>query len=278
MYSTPIGYELIDPATNPFYSRSYIFQFGLPFKHTGMLAVAHAHPMVDLYGGVDTGANTTFGPRGENNASVSGIAGIGLNLMDGKLTILGLSHFGPENASRVLSPLGVNASGKWRFFNDIVITYKATDALTFVTELNWVHDQYGLTGRGANGFGAAQYVSYALTETITLNARGELWRDDNNFFVASFAGNADPIRFQQGLPARAPIYAAPGSNTTYGSLTLGVTWKPELPGDIVSIAVRPEIRWDRALTSNRPFNNNALTNRGGTADNLTIGADVVISF
>ena len=36
-YSTPIGFETIDPSTNPFYSHSYIFQFGLPFKHTGIL-------------------------------------------------------------------------------------------------------------------------------------------------------------------------------------------------------------------------------------------------
>ena len=37
-YPTPLGYETIDPSTNPFYSHSYIFQFGLPFKHTGALA------------------------------------------------------------------------------------------------------------------------------------------------------------------------------------------------------------------------------------------------
>jgi len=38
-YSTPLGYETIDPSTNPFYSHSYIFQFGLPFKHTGAPAL-----------------------------------------------------------------------------------------------------------------------------------------------------------------------------------------------------------------------------------------------
>ena len=38
LFPTPLGYEVIDPSANPFYSHSYIFQFGLPFKHTGVLA------------------------------------------------------------------------------------------------------------------------------------------------------------------------------------------------------------------------------------------------
>ena len=279
MFSTPLGAELIDPATNLFYSHSYIFQFGLPFKHTGLLTVSHVHPMLDLYAGVDTGANTTWGPLGDNNGAIGGILGAGLNLMDGKLTILGLSHFGPENATRALSPLGVNANGKWRYFNDIVITYKPTDELTLITELNWVREQYNaLNGKPANAFGVAQYVSYALNERLTLNARAEVWRDDNNFFVASFANNSDPIRFQQGLPSRGAVYAAPGTNTTYGSLTLGVTWKPEVPISFATVAIRPEIRWDHALTSNKPFNNNSLTNTRGTSDNFTFGADIVFSF
>lgn len=278
-YSTPIGYETIDPSTNPFYSHSYIFQFGLPFKHTGVLTTTHVNETLDIYGGLDTGANTTFGPLGENNSAIGGIVGFGLNgLAGGKLTILALTHLGPEQASRVLSPAGINANGQWRYFNDIVITYKATDALTLVTELNWIRDDYGV-GKGAvNGFGAAQYVSYALNDTVTLNARGELWRDDNNFFVASFSNNGDPIRFQQGLPAVGGVYAAPGGSTTYGSLTLGVTWKPAVPPPVVGLAVRPEVRWDHAYTSNRPFNQNPPANTKGTSDSFTFGADVVLSF
>ena len=277
-YPTPIGFETIDPATNPFYSHSYIFQFGLPFKHTGALTVSHVSPMLDIYAGIDTGANTTFGPLGENNGAVGGIAGFGLNLMDGKLTILALTHFGPENSTRLLSPLGVNANGQWRFFNDIVVTYKATEALTLVTEANWVRDNYGLNGRAVNGFGVAQYASYALSDTVALNARAEVWRDDNNFFVASFSGNSDPIRFQQGLPTLSPVYAAPGTNTTYGSLTLGITYKPTLPAPVTGLMIRPEIRWDHAFTGNKPFNQNPPSNTKGTNDSFTIGADFVLSF
>ncbi|MDR3536686.1 MAG: outer membrane beta-barrel protein [Acetobacteraceae bacterium] len=275
-YSTPLGYETIDPSTNPFYTHSYIFQFGLPFKHTGGLATVHVNDTLDLYAGVDTGTNTTFGPLGDENGAAGGIAGFGLNgLMGGNLTVLALSHFGPEQASRVLSPIGINANGQWRYYNDVILTYKASDALTLVTEFNWVRDDYGV-GKGAvNAFGAAQYASYTLTDTLTLNGRAELWRDDNNFFVASFSGNNDPVRFQQGLTPVSGIFVAPGGSTTYGSLTAGVTYKPDVPAPITGLLLRPEIRWDHAMTSNKPFNQG---NGNGTNDAFTLSADAVLTF
>ena len=276
-YPTPLGYETIDPSTNPFYSHSYIFQFGLPFKHTGLLTTTHVNDMLDFYAGFDTGTNTTFGPLGDNNGAVGGIGGFNLTFLDGKLTILALTHFGPEDATRVLSPQGVNANGQWRFFNDVLMTWKPTDTWTLVTETNWVRDDYGFVGKPVNGFGAAQYVSYALTDTVSLNARAEIWRDDNNFFVASFPGSSDFVKFQQGL-STPNVHAAPGTNTTYGALTLGVTWKPEMPSPVTALLVRPEIRWDHAFTDNKPFNSNPPFNTKGTTNSFTFGADFVLTF
>jgi hypothetical protein len=274
-YPTPLGYETIDPATNPFYSHSYIFQFGLPFKHTGALAVTHVNDILDIYADIDTGTNTTFGPLGDNNGAVGGIAGFNLTLLGGNLTILALTHFGPEDATRALSPLGVNANGQWRFYNDAVVTWKVNDKVTLVTEANLARDAYGFVGKPVNGFGAAQYVSYALTDTVSLNARAEIWRDDNNFFVASFPASNSFIQFQQGFPV--PVHFAPGSNTTYGALTLGVTWKPAVPAPVTGLLVRPEIRWDHAYTNNKPFNDNTTTSNG-TANSFTFGADAVLTF
>ena len=47
LYPTPLGDEMIDPSTNPFYSHSYIFNFGLPLKHTGILTTSHLTPLLD---------------------------------------------------------------------------------------------------------------------------------------------------------------------------------------------------------------------------------------
>ena len=275
-YPTPIGYETIDPSTNPFYSHSYIFNFALPFKHTGLLAVTHVNDMLDIYSDIDTGTNTTFGPLGDNNGAIGGIGGFNLTLMGGKLTVLALTHFGPDQATRLLSggffaaglPT-VNANGQWRFYNDVVVTYKATDALTLVTETAFARDGFGAVGKPANAIGVAQYASYALTDTLTLNGRIEYFRDDNNFFVASFPSNNGPILAQQGF---APfVHAAPGTNSTYGEMTFGVTWKPALPAPITGLAIRPEIRWDHAFTNNHPFNAQVDNNA------VTLGIDAVLT-
>jgi hypothetical protein len=207
-YPTPLGYETIDPSTNPFYSHSYIFQFGLPFKHTGGLAVTHVNSVLDIYSGIDTGTNTTFGPLGDNNGAIGGIGGFNLTFFGGKLTILGLTHFGPEQATRLLSPLGVNANGQWRTYNDLIITWKQSDALTLVTEANLVRDAFGFVGQPVNGFGVAQYASYALSSTLTLNGRIEYWRDDNNFFVASFPSNSAFVKGAAGVCCAVRPYGA----------------------------------------------------------------------
>ena len=268
-YPTPLGYETIDPSTNPFYSHSYIFNFAAPFKQTGLLAVTHVNEMLDIYSDIDTGTNTTFGPLGDNNGAIGGVGGFNLTLLGGNLTILALTHFGPDDATRLLSPLGVNANGQWRFYNDLVVTYKASDALTLVTETAWARDGYGVAGKPANAIGIAQYASYSLTDTLTLNGRVEFFRDDNNFFVASYPSNNAPVLAQQGF---APfVHAAPGTNTSYGEMTIGVTWKPTLPAPITGLAIRPEIRWDHAFTNNNPFNAQMDNN------SVTLGIDAVLT-
>jgi hypothetical protein len=94
-YVTLEGAEVIDPTTNYLYSHSYIFNFGIPFVHTGIMSVSHVDPLVDIYAGIDTGVNTTFGDRNVAHPAFQG--GLGLNLLGGNLTILAITHIGPEN-------------------------------------------------------------------------------------------------------------------------------------------------------------------------------------
>jgi len=270
LYSTPMGYETIDPSTNLFYSKSYIFNFGLPLKHTGIYSVTHVNDMFDLHLGVDTGINTTFGNKaGDNNSAAAFLGGVGLNLLDGKLTVLALTHIGPENSTRAVGSI---ANSRNRYSNDILITYKPDDKLTLVTQTNLIRDDLGFGKGPVNAGGVAQYISYAVSDTWTLNGRAELFRDDSGFFVAAFRSNLGPVQALGGWPVppySAAITTAP-KGTTYGALTLGATWKPEMPKSVSTFMIRPEIRYDQALTNNRPFS--------GRPNALTLGADIVVGF
>jgi hypothetical protein len=270
IYPTPLGFETIDPSTNPFYSHSYIFNFGLPLKHFGVLAVLHATDTLDLYGAVDGGENTTWGDQqGNNDGAADGLFGIGFTLLGGRLTGGALSHFGPENPSLGKNqPLGLyNANHYFRYENDAYATYKWTDKLSTTTEVNYIKDENPLIN-APEGWGIAQYVAYTLTDTITLNARAEVFRDGKGFWVNYFPGNLDYVNAEYGKSNT----AVTGPHATYGEITLGTTLKPDLPKPVSGLLIRPELRYDTTLAGPNAFNN------GKDKGSFTIATDFVLSF
>jgi hypothetical protein len=269
IFPSSLSAETTVPTANPFYSHSYIFNFGVTVAHTGVLTTTHLTPNVDLYLGIDSGNQTTWFNKGDNNGSAAGWAGIGLNLLGGNVTSLWLNHFGPENPTGTVNLSGKLVDDAMRWESTITTIVKWNDDWTFTTDLNFAHD----SGFDASAFGVAQYASYALSDTITLQARGELWRDDKGFFVAGYPGSSDPLNVLAGKPAPNVQF---GSPATYGEITLGFNYKPTLPDSLGLFAgtmLRPEIRYDTIVDGTsgyKPF--------GGHRDQFTIGTDLVIPF
>jgi len=249
------GVETIDPRANFFYSHTYIFNVGIPFNHTGALATFHATQWLDLYSGITRGVNTSIE---DNNDSVSFHGGVGLNLLDGKLTILATTSIGPETP---------NNNHDQSYFNDIAITAKITDKFTSLTDLN-----YALNGvSDAQAFGIAQYFTYAINSWLTAGIRGEIFWDDDGFYVVSFANTHDPMRALEGEPTIDPRTVG-GGKTTYGAITAGVNIKPPMPKPLAGLAIRPEIRYDCSLNDTRPFNDSS------DRDQFTAGIDFIVTF
>jgi len=249
------GAETIDPRTNFFYSHTYIFNFGIPFNHTGALATFHATKWLDLYSGITRGVNTSLD---DNNDNVSFQGGVGLNLLDGKLTVLATTSIGPETP---------NNNHDQRYLNDITVTAKITDKFTSITDLNYARDEV----IDAQAYGIAQYFTYAINSWLTAGIRGEIFRDNKGFYVVSFADSHDPMRALEGEPTIDPRTVG-GGRTTYGAVTLGVNIKPPVPKPAASLVIRPELRFDRALNGTRPFNDSSGRNQ------FTASIDVIITF
>jgi putative OmpL-like beta-barrel porin-2 len=262
-FPSPMSAESINPTGNPLYSHSYIFNFGVTVSHTGFWTTTHVDPLLDIYLGIDSGNQTTLG-SGDNNGAAAGLAGIGLNLLGGNLTVVGLSHFGPENPSGAGEPFNVNSEFRW--YNDITTTWKATDALTFITDLNYVHDD----GFKASGYGVAQYVTYALNDQVSLQGRGEVFWDPEGFFVAAFPGPLDAVNALEGKPNG----SFGGGHTTYGEITLGLNYKPPVPDPFTGFVIRPEIRYDASLNGTHPFG----TSTGTSGHQFTLATDFIVPF
>jgi hypothetical protein len=269
-FVSPMGAESIDASQNSLYSHSYIFNFGVPAKHTGVLTTTHLTGIVDLYAGIDTGVNAWVGEKGMNNdAFPKGQVGFGLNLLGGNLTVLALGHIGPENPEGAMTSTGapIRVNSALRYVNDITVVWKASDALTLTTDLNYIHDD----GLHASGGGVAQYAAYSANDWLTVIGRGEIWRDDNGAFVASFQTPVDFANSERGL-STLPGHVVGGGKTTYGALTLGLNLKPPVPKSFDGFVIRPEIRYDQSLNGTHPFNDSKMDHQ------LTVAADFVLPF
>lgn len=274
-YVTLEGAEVIDPRGDFFYSHSYIFSFGIPFKHTGVLATTHVNPMLDLYYGIDTGVNTTFGFPGDPNGEAAFHGGVGLNLMNGDLTILATTHIGKElpteGPGAVQNVFGVDV--QTRYLNDITAIWKVNKKLTLTYDFNYIRDDTPIFGSNgdsiAEGYGIASYLTYVINDNLSFGLRSEWWRDQEGAFVAAYPGNEDFANFQEGFPCTCVFPAA--TSTTYYALTAGFNIIPTVSKEFEGLRIRPEVRWDHA-TGSTPFN-------GGTDnDQVTLGADVVMPF
>jgi hypothetical protein len=262
--ATPMGAEPTEATGSIFYSHSYIFNFGSPIESTGVLAITHVNPTLDIYSGLDTGVSGGITAEGDENRNIKGQFGFGLNnLLDGNLTVLALSHVGTENPSAVVP------SGAMRYVNDVTFTYKVDDKLTLMTDTNYVEED----SDNAIGYGAAQYVTYALNDKVTLGGRAEVWRDNSGYFVSAYPGYFDTVNAQRGLANTS--YNAP--RTTYSELTIGVSYKPDVPKAVEGLVIRPELRIDHSLNGTKPFNA-GTNNVGNDATSFTPAIDVVVPF
>jgi hypothetical protein len=260
-YQDPMSAETLDPRSNVFYTHSYIFNFGIPENDLGGLGVLHVNKYLDVYAGINRGVNIAFT---DNNSSIAFEGGFGLNLLDGNLTTVALTHVGPETPHN---------NRDWRYLNDITTTWKVTKNFTSITDLNLAYD----AGADAYGYGVAQYFTYSVNDWLQLGIRGEVWRDDKGFYVAQFRANNDFIHFLRGdnLNPSFPIDPSNlgGGETTFFEITGGVTLKPPLPKPFAGLLLRPEVRYDRSLTDRfKPFEQNT------SRDQWTIGFDAVIEF
>jgi hypothetical protein len=284
IYPTLEGAEVMDATGNFFYSHNYIFNFGVPLKHTGVMTVTHFSHGIDIYAGVDSGVNTTFGLGGDTNGAPAFHGGIGFTI--GKnITVLATTHIGPEDARGSLDfnnkPISTNSA--LRYLNDVVITTKLGSKLTSLTDINYIHDD----GYNVSGGGISEQLVYTVNDHFSVGARAEVWDDGNGYFVSAFPGNQGFVANAFGYPNASGlgvngVLFAPGVDTTYGEITVGLNWKPKVPTYTknFSLTIRPEARYDAALNNTKVFDlSNASSGFTPTRHSqFTLGIDGVITF
>lgn len=279
-YVTLEGAEVVDPRSNFFYSHSYIYNFGIPINHTGVLAVTHVDDVLDLYYGIDTGVNTTFSRgTGDNNNSLAFHGGVGFNLMNGDLTILATTHIGDELPDCNISLFGCFGSKvDTRYLNDVTIVWKTTKQLTITADVNYIHDDskvFGASGnQSADGGGIALYAAYQYNDNLAFGVRGEWFNDNQGAFVSAFPGNLDFVNAELGGRLNSS-YGDGGKSNNYYAITLGANITPTVPKQFEGFKIRPEIRWDHSDVAVFKSGPDLV---GASKDQWTIGGDIIVPF
>jgi hypothetical protein len=205
-FATFLEYEVVQGISNPFISRSYLFQYN-PFTHTGALAITPLGDDWTIQNGAVLGADNWFD---NTTNSFTYIGALKWAPKDGKTwaqfgTMIGSAQF---NQAQNFNNYDV--------FN-FQLSHKLTDNLTYLLDASYSFMQNvplasGNTGT-ANWYGMVNYLFYTHNDQLTSNFRFELFND------------------VQGIRT--------GYEGLYTGLTYGLTYKPT-----PWLYIMPEVRYD----------------------------------
>lgn len=205
-FVTLLGYETINPTTNPFYSHTYMFGYAIPFTQTGILGTYSVTKDIAVTAGITRGWEQSLK---DNNGAIDFLGSVSYTINQKWTAILNLTC-GPQQADN---------TGNYRTVVDLILKYKMSDNLSLALNADYGYEAHAAAdGNAGQWSGVALYASYTIDPRFTLNGRLEYFNDDDG---ARGLGNE--------------LYEA----------TVGVTCKPFPDNQWASgFEVRPEIRWD----------------------------------
>jgi hypothetical protein len=214
-YVTLAGAEVIAPTGNSNFSRSFMF-YAEPLTHTGVRATYAVTDTVNIIGGVNNGWNTTSTSYGSKTGE------IGVGWTPNKIFALAAQAYVGKSES----------FDAQKTLIDLVATYTATDALTFVATYDWGKQKQHADGDPDLSWnGAALYTNYAISDQWRTSLRLEYLDDKDGFNTgtkqtlkeATVTFGYDPVKsFELRLEARYDM-SNKGTPTFVRNLTADAT-------------------------------------------------------
>jgi hypothetical protein len=257
-----LGYEVVAAIGRPLLSVPYMFNYGQPFTHTGMISTLHLTDRINIYNGAVNGWDRWI----NQNFIWNYIGGFTWTSKDGKANAAVSYIFGPEQYNRnvnnpqitlpgttqVLNPgylnsrVNIGYPGNSRFLFTTVLSYKWTDKLTQVIETDEGFEN-NIPGIGPGGstinaswYSFGNWFLYSFCDKVTGVWRAEAFRD-NNGVRTGFADN-------------------------FYEQTVGLIYKPK-----PWLWIRPEARYDWAQFTH-PYND------GTRNSQLTLAVDAILLY
>lgn len=246
-----LGYEIVPPMGNFFYSHSYALCYGEPILITGLMGTYKLSEQVSVLAGGHQGIHRFE----DNNGRWNFQGGVMWSSRNQRLSFAYALDVGRND---FIFPL------EDEYVHSLVMKFQLTPKLLYVlqNDLGWAEGAGAAPN--AEWYGINQYLLYAINEKWSAGMRAEWFRDDDGTRVLGL-GNLDARGWS-------PPSGAPGFSGHFTALTLGLNWKPKS-----NIFVRPEVRWDwydgtTNVAGLLPFD-------AGNSDNqFTFATDVIVTF
>jgi hypothetical protein len=261
-FYTILGYEVVPAIGRPLLSVPYMFNYGQPFTHFGMLSTLHLTDRVNVINGTVNGWDRWI----DQNYKWSYLGGVTWTSKSGKTSLAVSYIFGPNQypynsgPSQIYFPGSTNMvvptyeagrrnpnyASNWRTMFTTVLTYKWTDKLTQVMETDEGFETnipgIGVDGTNSNEswYSFGNWFLYQFCDKLTGVWRAEVFRDNNG--------------------------ARTGFRDNFYEQTLGLIYKPK-----PWLWLRPEARYDWSQFTH-PYND------GTRNSQLTLAIDAIVLF
>jgi hypothetical protein len=254
---TIVGYEVFESANNPNFSRSYGYLLE-PSHHTGVLASYHLTDWLSVSAGV---ADTAYGPIngkghqfGEAESSKTYMGSVVVTMPDATGLFAGSVLYAGIVDGSVFN--GATDDATHLYVGGTVPT--PLEGLSVGAAWDYRNDGPTFAGRTDNrAYSLAGYLSYAMTEKFTANARVDYLNADAGTFYPAFGNIIAETGGTVGNPNHEELLAT--------TLTLDYSlWD--------NVVTRAELRWDHSLSSDRPYGNFNEKNA------VTLAANIVYKF
>jgi len=164
---TYFGAEVIEAIDNPNYSRSFLFNYAIPFTHTGLKM---------SYGVTDALSASLYVVNGwdnaeDNNSSKS--LGVSIGYAPAEIFSGNVNYMtGPEQDSN---------NHDIRSLVDLVATIKPVKPLSFILNYDYGTEDHAVPTGTAKWSGFAGIAKYDFTDKYSLSLRGESFDDTDGF-------------------------------------------------------------------------------------------------
>jgi Putative beta-barrel porin-2, OmpL-like. bbp2 len=163
-FVTLLGYETINPTTSPLYSHSFLFNFAIPFTHTGGMARYALDQNWAFTGAIVRGWDQSF--EDNNACALSYMGQIAYTTEHLDIIVTGIT--GPEQ---------FDSDSDYRSVVDLIVIYRENN-WQFVLNADYGYESSAaLDGADAQWWGAAGYAIWKINDMFTGVGRLEFFSD-----------------------------------------------------------------------------------------------------